>query len=96
MKRKGITRIEVLSIAVCLLLLVMVLMPGLYRSHAMAFRLMCQTNLKGLGRAIDIYADDNEGRYPRAGGAGATWTDAGMIRSWGAVVGSPGVPKVVN
>ena len=82
MKRKGITRIEVLSIAVCLLLLVMVLMPGLYRSRFMAFRLMCQTNLKGLGRAMDIYADDHEGRYPRAGGAGATWTPNGAIRSW--------------
>ncbi len=82
MKRKGITRIEVLSIAVCLLLLVMVLMPGLYRSHAMAFRLMCQTNLKGLGRAMDIYAEDNEGRYPRAGGAGATWSPYGGLMSW--------------
>ncbi len=91
MKRKGITRIEVLSIAVCLLLLVMVLMPGLYRSHAMAFRLMCQTNLKGLGRAMEIYAEDSEGRYPRAGGAGATWSPNGALPNWAAFYA--GVPN---
>ncbi|MHC4216061.1 MAG: hypothetical protein ACYSWP_22135 [Planctomycetota bacterium] len=82
MKRKGVTRIEVLSIAGCILLLVLVLIPGLLRSRFMAFRLMCQTNLTGLGRAMDIYAEDNEGRYPRAGGAGATWSPHGAIMSW--------------
>ena len=82
MKRKGNTWIELLVIVICVVLLIMVLVPGLRRSRQMLLRLMCQTNLIGLGQAMEVFADDNEGRYPRAGGAGATWSPNGALMSW--------------
>ncbi|HUT29810.1 MAG TPA: hypothetical protein VMX13_08460 [Sedimentisphaerales bacterium] len=72
---------ELLAVIAAATLVVFVLMPGLYRSRQTAIRLLCQTNLEGIGRAMTAYANDNAGRYPRAGGEGSYWTDAGKIQS---------------
>jgi type II secretory pathway pseudopilin PulG len=82
MKRKGIAWVELLVVVFCVVLLILVLVPGLRRSRQTLLRLMCRTNLEGLGQAMEVFADDNEGRYPRAGGAGATWTPDGALLSW--------------
>jgi len=82
MKRKGITLIELLVVIVVTTLFVGVLMPSLNRSRQLAYRLLCATNLRGIGSTIAVYAGDNEGQYPRAGGAGAVWGDSGRITQW--------------
>ena len=82
MKRKGFAWIELLVVVFCVVLLIMVLVPGRRRSRTMMLRLMCQTNLIGLGQAMEVFANDNDGRYPRAGGAGATWSTYGALLSW--------------
>jgi len=82
MKRKGITLIELLVVIVVTVLFVGVLMPSLNRSRQLAYRLLCATNLRGIGSTMAVYAGDNEGQYPRAGGAGIVWGDAGHISQW--------------
>ncbi|MHC4343692.1 MAG: hypothetical protein ACYSUP_03315 [Planctomycetota bacterium] len=82
MKIKGLTLSELVVMFVVVLLLVGVLIPGLYRSRATAIRLLCRTNLEGIGRAMTTFANGNAGRYPRAGGEGSTWTDNGVLWDW--------------
>ena len=79
MNRKGLTLIEVLVLIVVTALLLGVLTPGLNMSRQTAVRLVCRTSLTGIGRAIAVYANENEGRFPRAGGPGGTWIDEGVI-----------------
>jgi hypothetical protein len=78
-KRKALTVSELLAVIAAATLVVVVLIPGLYRSRQTAIRLLCQTNLEGIGRAMTTFAADNAGLYPRAGGPGSYWTTAGRI-----------------
>ena len=47
-----------------LALLMGILMPALARTRQIAFRMVCGTNLKGLGTAMLIYANDYDEKYP--------------------------------
>jgi prepilin-type processing-associated H-X9-DG protein len=48
-----------------------ILMPALARTRQLAFRMTCGANLQVLGKAMYIYANDHEGRFP----TGAQWCD---------------------
>ncbi len=48
-----------------------IFMPALVRTRQLAFRMTCGVNLEGLGRAMHIYADDHEGKFPTP----AQWCD---------------------
>lgn len=48
---------------------------ALSNSREQANRITCQNNLSEIGRAMQIYANDNDGEYPRAGGPTSIWTD---------------------
>ncbi|MHC4365886.1 MAG: type II secretion system protein [Planctomycetota bacterium] len=90
MKRKGITLIELLVLIVATTLFVAVLTPGLNMSRQTAVRLLCATNLRGIGSTMEIYAGDNEGQYPRSGGNRSSagdpetcqWSTRGYITLW--------------
>jgi len=84
MKTKRVTLSEVLVVIFVVLLLIGVLIPGLYRSRQTAIRLLCQTNLEGIGRAMTAFASDNAGSYPHAGGEGSNWSPDGVIDVWNA------------
>ncbi len=45
-------------------LLMAIFMPALARTRQTAFRMVCATNLKGLGSAMLIYANDYDDKYP--------------------------------
>ena len=77
--RKGITLIGLVVVIVVMVLLVAVLTPGLNRSRQLAVRLLCETNLRGIGSAMAAFADDNDGDFPIAGGLNATWSNQGNI-----------------
>jgi type II secretory pathway pseudopilin PulG len=79
MERKGITLIELVVVIVVTMLLLAVLTPGLNRSRQLAVRLLCETNLRGIGSAMAAYAGDNDGEFPRAGGPNATWASLGRL-----------------
>jgi hypothetical protein len=69
---------------VTLIFLTAVLMPALRRARQPAIRLICQTNLTGIGRAMAAFAEDHDGEFPRAGLANSVWSSAGTLgnREW--------------
>ena len=73
-KRKGFTLVELLVVIAIIALLMGILMPALARVRAIAHRLVCGTNLKGIGTSMLIYANDYEDEFPRAGYRNSTWT----------------------
>ena len=73
MKRKGFTLVELLVVIAIIALLMGILMPALARVRQIAHRLICGTNLSGLGKAMLIYSNDYEDEFPRAGGRNSVW-----------------------
>ena len=53
---------------------------ALYRPRSTAFRMVCGSNLSGIGRAMLIYANDYDNQFPRAGGPGTIWQP--KINNW--------------
>jgi prepilin-type N-terminal cleavage/methylation domain-containing protein/prepilin-type processing-associated H-X9-DG protein len=79
MKRKGFTLVELLVVIAIIALLMGILMPALARVRQIAYRMICGTNIAGIGKAMLMYANDNEGLYQHSGGPGAMWTDEHKI-----------------
>jgi len=67
-------------VAGVLLFLVGIMWPALSRTRCVAFRMVCGSTLSGIGKAMLIYANDNDGRLPRAGGKESIW--AAKINDW--------------
>ena len=80
MERKGFTLVELLVVIAIIALLMGILMPALARVRQVAHRLVCGTNLSGIGKAMLIYANDYDDELPRAGGRNSTWS--GRIPQW--------------
>ncbi len=73
MERKGFTLVELLVVIAIIALLMGILMPALSRVRQIAFRMVCGTNLSGIGKAMLIYANDYDDELPRAGGRDTDW-----------------------
>ncbi|MFC1737911.1 type II secretion system protein [Planctomycetota bacterium] len=84
MKRKGFTLVELLVVIAIIALLMGILMPALARVRQIAYRLMCGTNLSGIGRAMLVYANDNDERYQIAGCRDGQWSTIGNIQDYAA------------
>jgi prepilin-type N-terminal cleavage/methylation domain-containing protein len=82
MRKKGFTLVELLVVIAIIALLMGILMPALARVRQIAFRMVCGTNLSGIGKAMMIYSNDHEDEYPRAGGPESIW--ARNVRVWDA------------
>ncbi|MGE4286105.1 MAG: type II secretion system protein [Phycisphaerae bacterium] len=82
-RQKGFTLIELLVVIAIIAMLMAILMPALGRVRRMAQQLVCGTNLKGLGTACILYANDNDEDLPIAGGKGEnTWSKSGTTGGW--------------
>ena len=68
MMRKGFTLIELLVVMVIIALLVGLLLPALARAKEEARKTQCRSNLRQIGLAIEMYANDNGGYAPVVGG----------------------------
>lgn len=78
MKKKGFTLIELLVVIAIIAMLLAILMPALGKVKQLAMRLVCGTNLKGMGTAVNVYAFDYDDSYPEAGGRGDNlWATVG-------------------
>lgn len=73
MRRKGFTLVELLVVIAIIALLMGILMPALARVRQLAFRMTCGSNLNGIGKAMLLYANDNDDELPRAAGRNALW-----------------------
>jgi len=73
MKKKGFTLVELLVVIAIIALLMGILMPALAKVRQIAFRMVCGTNLSGIGKAMLIYANDYSDEMPRAGGPNPVW-----------------------
>ena len=82
MKKRGFTLIELLVVIAIIALLMGILMPTLAKVKQIACRMICGTNLAGIGKAMALYGNVNEGDYPRAGGRAAKWAIGGVILDW--------------
>jgi len=65
--RKGISLIELLVIFAVIALLLAIFMPSLGKVKKIASRVVCGTNLKGLGTAMTVYANDYDDECVRLG-----------------------------
>jgi prepilin-type N-terminal cleavage/methylation domain-containing protein/prepilin-type processing-associated H-X9-DG protein len=75
MRKKGFTLIELLVVIAIIAMLMAILMPALSKVKKIAMRVVCGTNLKGLGTAQTVYANDYEDEYTvqGRGASGYTW-----------------------
>lgn len=80
MKKKGFTLIELLVVIAIIAMLLAILMPALTKVKKIAQRVVCGTNLKGLGTAQTVYAHDYNGQYTVQGGR----TNPNLTNSTGA------------
>jgi len=85
MIRKGFTLFELLVVIAIIAMLMSILMPALAKVKAIAQRLVCGTNLSGIGKSMALYATDvGDDDFPVAGGPEATWGRNGYIRQFDA------------
>ena len=60
----GFTLIELLVVISIIALLMAVLLPALGAARKHARSVVCQSNLRQWGTTFDLYAEENEGRFP--------------------------------
>ena len=75
MKKKGFTLIELLVVIAIIAMLLAILMPALNKVKKIAQRVVCGTNLKGMGTAQMVYANDYDDLYVQQFYVGHTIAD---------------------
>ena len=81
-KQTGFTLIELLVVVAIIALLVAILVPSLQKARALAKQTVCGSNLRQIGYALRMYANDNSGRAPSMGEAPPTDPE----RTWNRVL----------
>ncbi len=77
-KQKGFTLIELLVVIAIIALLMGILMPALQRVRKQAKGVVCKNNMKQIGMAANLYAEDYDLFIPRS----ADWSTITDMRPW--------------
>jgi prepilin-type N-terminal cleavage/methylation domain-containing protein len=62
-RHKGFTLIELLVVVAIIVLLLAILLPSLQKVKSLARRISCQSNLKNIALAWEMYLNDNNGSF---------------------------------
>lgn len=73
----GFTLVELLVVIAIIALLVSILLPSLQQARELTKRTLCLTNLNGVGKAVALYLNAYDDKYPYMDNPAA---DAGLIR----------------
>jgi len=79
-KHRGFTLIELLVVIAIIALLMGILMPVLGRARKSAWAVACMSNMRQVGLAANVFAEDNDGKVPRGASptGGNIWFTAFM------------------
>ena len=64
-RTRGFTLVELLVVIGIIALLISILLPSLNRARETANRVKCGSNMRQVGQAMLLYANENHGRFPR-------------------------------
>jgi prepilin-type N-terminal cleavage/methylation domain-containing protein len=81
-RRNGFTLIELLVVVAVIAMLLAILLPALRKARTLTKRVSCQSNLKQIAVAWNMYLDDNDGRFYQARNANLNYGGWRGMMGW--------------